>query len=165
MRSPQLNLCRRGRTRGSAILEMGLVMVTYLALVFAIVDYGLVIFVKATLQHAVREGVRYAITYQTGTGMKHDASIKAVVQGNSMGFLKGSAGLAKIHIRYFNPANPSVEDPNNDPGSIIQVSVEDYSWNFIAPIWRSKTPMKFFVLSADRMESLPSGMTAPPARS
>jgi hypothetical protein len=160
-----MNEGRGRRKRGSAVIEMGLVMITYLALVFAIVDYGLVIFIKATLQHAVREGVRYAITYQTGTGMKHDASIKDIVQKNSMGFLRGEAGLAKIHIRYFDPANPSVEDPDNDPGSIVQVSVEDYTWNYIAPIWRTRAPIKFFVLSADRMESLPSGLTTPPARS
>lgn len=165
MRSPHLSDPRRGRTRGQAMVELGLVLVTFMALVLAICDYGMAIWAKATLQHAVREGVRYAITYKTEVGMKHDASIASIVKFNSMGLLKSDANAAKIKIRYFDPANPSTEIAANSPGSIVQVSVEGYVWKWMIPLWRSKTPMTLFVLSADRMESLPGNLTSPPARS
>jgi len=160
-------LRRRNKSRGSAIVEMGLVMITFLALVLATVDFGMAIFVKATLQHAVREGVRYAITYQMAAGLKHDDSIKAVVMQQSMGILQGTTGASQIYIRYFDPANPGTELSgvgSNAPQSIVQVSVEGYQWKWFAPIWRSATPLSIYVMSADRMETLPGGLTAPPAR-
>ena len=48
---------RRGR-RGNAFIEAAFVLVPLFALIFAILDFGLAIFVRSTLQHAVREGVR-----------------------------------------------------------------------------------------------------------
>jgi hypothetical protein len=42
--------------------------------VFLILDMAWAFYVRATLQSAVREGVRYAITSQTMTGMGQDAS-------------------------------------------------------------------------------------------
>src|ERR1700730_14888072 len=71
---------------GSAMLEGALVMLPLMAICFAMLDFPLAIFIQNTLRNAVREGVRYAITQQTGAGGQ-DAQIKAVVERNSMGFL------------------------------------------------------------------------------
>jgi Flp pilus assembly protein TadG len=158
---------RRVRSRGNAMVEASLVLVTFMALVLAICDFGMAIWAKATLQHAVREGVRYAITFQTNPtlGNKHDASILSIVKTNSMGLLSTTAKQATVHIRYFDPSNPSTEIATNSPGSIVQVSVENYTWNWMVPLWRSTTPLSISVYSADRMESLPGSLTSPPARS
>jgi len=154
--------CQRYGSRGNALVELAMIIVPMTALMFAIVDFGLAIFARSSMQHAVREGVRYAVTYQTKSGMGHDASIKDVVQQNSMGFLKGPAGLEKIHVRYYAP-DSLVEVPENAPGNVVEVSVEGYNWNWIVPIMRTKTPWTITVRSGDRMEGLPGG-TAPPAR-
>lgn len=106
------------------MVEAAFVIVPLLALIFAIIDFGLAIFVRSTLQHATREGVRYAITYRTFTGMGHDASIKKVVQEAAMGFLDGQENLNKIKIRYYDPSNLT-EVADNSPGNIIEVSVEN----------------------------------------
>jgi Flp pilus assembly protein TadG len=141
---------------------MAFVMVPLFALMFGIIDYGFVIFLRSTFQHAVREGVRYAVTYQTIPGQGHDASIKSVVQASAMGFLAGQSGLDKIHIQYYEPDTLGTTSANA-PGNIVEISIEGYQWGWIAPLLRSGTPLTINVRSSDRMEGLPGG-TSPPAR-
>ena len=94
-----MSVPRSQRRRGSAALEAALVFLPLIAILFALMDFSVAIFVKNVLFHAVREGVRYAVTQQTGAGGQ-DAAIKAVVQTNAMGFLNGARGLAYISITY-----------------------------------------------------------------
>jgi len=149
------------KRRGNALIEAALVLLPLLAILFGIIDFGFVIFLKSTFQHAVREGVRYGVTYKT-MGGGHDAAIKSVVQQNGMGFLADAAGLSKIKIRYYNP-DTLVEVPDNSPGNILEVSVENFSWKYMAPLLNSTTPLSLTSRSSDRMEALPGG-TLPPAR-
>lgn len=153
---------RSRRQRGNAFVESAFVLVPLFALIFAIVDFGLAIFVRSTLQHAVREGARYAITYQLQTGMSHDESIKSVVQTNAMGFLNGDDNLAKIHIRYYDPST-FAEVPANAPGNLVEVSVEDFTWGWLSPLLRNPVALQIVTRASDRMEGLPGG-TSPPAR-
>jgi Flp pilus assembly protein TadG len=142
---------------------MAFAMLPLFALMFGIVDFGFAIFLRSTFQHAVREGTRYAVTYQTASGMGHDASIKDVVKSSAMGFLSSSAASTKIKIRYYNP-DTLVETAANAPGNLVEVSVEGYQWGWLAPLFRTSTPLTITTRSSDRMEGLPGGLTAPPAR-
>jgi Flp pilus assembly protein TadG len=144
------------------MVELPLVLIPLVALWVAIIDFSLGIFLKATFQHAAREGVRYAVTSRTEPGLGHDASIKAAVQRNAMGFLSGEEGAGRIHIRYFVPG-ALTETQSNAGGNIVEVSVEGYTWNWIAPVLRSATPLSITARSSDRMEATPGGGT-PPAR-
>jgi Flp pilus assembly protein TadG len=154
---------RRRKQLGHALMEGGLVLIPFFGLFFAIVDYGMAIFLRNTFQHAVREGVRYAVTYQTlspSTGQ--DTSIKSVVQTNAMGFLNGTnANLIQIH--YYD-GKTLVETGANTPGNIVEVSVQGYQWGVIAPLLRSASPITLNAFSSDRMEALPDGVFSPPAR-
>lgn len=145
--------------RGNTIVETALILLPFLALIFAFVDHGLVVFLQSTFQHAVREGVRYAVTYQTFPGRGHDASIREVVLRQSMGFLRGRENL--IQIRYFDPIT-FAEVPDNLPGNIIEVSIEGYPFRWLAPLWRSSSPLSITARAADRMEGLPTGASPPP---
>lgn len=153
---------RKRRQAGNTSVETALVLLPLLALIFAIIDFSVAIFVRSTLQHATREGVRYAVTYQTIGGLGHDASIKAVVQNASLGFLGGPDGANKIHIRYFDPVTFQ-EVPDNSPGNLVEVSVEGFRWSWIVPLWRSSSPVTIAARSSDRMEGLPGGQS-PPSR-
>ena len=148
--------------RGEALIEFPLVLIPLVALWVAIIDFSLGIFLKSTFQHAVREGVRYAVTSRTEPGLGHDASIQAAVQRHAMGFLNGEEGAAKIHIRYYVPGT-FAETQSNAGGNIVEVSVEGYTWNWIAPVLRAEAgPLTIVARSSDRMEASPGGM--PPAR-
>jgi len=153
----------RGR-RGNAILEAALVFLPLFALIFAIVDFGFAMFLRSTFQHAVREGCRYAVTSRIQAGMGHDASIGAVVKYNALGFLNsaavgGGAGCT-ICIRYYD-ADTGNEVPANAPGNIVQVSVENYGWTWMAPVWRTSAGLTINVRAADRMEGLAPGAFSP----
>lgn len=165
--SPRLRRSRNPR-RGSSFVESAFVFVPLMAMIVAIFDYSLVIMTRSTLQHAVREGLRYAITYQTMPGLGHDASIRAVVRNNSLGFLSNVTGTenpCRICIRYYNPNTLAFENANT-PGNIVEIAVENYTWNWIAPLMRSATPLQIAVRASDRMETIPPCATPPcqPAR-
>src|SRR5262245_25996937 len=97
-----VSLGRRRRSKGNAIVESVFTLLPTFALIFAFVDFGLMIFRWCTLQNAVREGVRYAITYQrqtvNGVALGQDASIKNVVQQYAMGLVKTTDAPQTIFV-------------------------------------------------------------------
>ena len=157
---------RRRRQRGNQLVEVSLIFLPLMALLLALIDFSLALFLRATMQNAVREGVRYAVTYQTTGGMCQDASIKAVVKASSVGFLSDASQDSKIKIRYYAPTNLNTEVTgagSNAPGNVVEVGVEGFTWSWIAPLWRTASPFNVNVYAADRMEGLPGG-SSPPCR-
>jgi Flp pilus assembly protein TadG len=128
------------------------------AITFAIMDYGVAIFVQNVLYNAVREGVRYAVTQQTNSGHQ-DTDIKAVVQSNSMGFLSGSSGASYISITYYNPKTLATVTGvgSNAGGNICMVSVNSFPITWFAPVWRASGKFAMSANSSDIMEAPPGG--------
>lgn len=52
----------RRRQHGATVVEMALVLPAFLLLLIGVIELSLMFFVNLTMQHAVREGARYAIT-------------------------------------------------------------------------------------------------------
>jgi len=88
---------------GNTILECAFTLVPLLALVFAFADLGLLLFRWSTLQNAVREGCRYAITFQTSGGLGQSASVEAVVQKYAMGVVTTTDSPQHIFVNYYTP--------------------------------------------------------------
>jgi len=161
--------CRRARGQGGAgLVELALVLLPLMAIMLAIIDFSMPIFLRSTFTAAVREGCRYGITYQLTyngtTYASQTAVIKAVVQGNSMGFLAGTAGASLIQVNYYSPTSPFSQLTGtgaNSPGNILEVTVTGYSWLQIAPIWRANTPLTVSAISSDRLENVPAGTALP----
>ena len=136
------------------------------------------LFLTNTMQFAVRQGVRYAVTSQVMSGLGQDASIKSTVDSNSFGFLSylapgppktTCAGQACVSITYYHQ-DTSVSPPtltavtgasSNAAGNVVQVSAAGLSYSWMIPLLRGNTPLTITVSSADIMEAQPSG---PPAR-
>src|SRR5580658_6537410 len=85
-----VSTARRRKSSGQAIVETAFTFLPMLALIFGITDFGFMIFRWTTLQNAVREGVRYAVTFQTSGALGQDASIQAIVQTYAMGIVKSA---------------------------------------------------------------------------
>lgn len=158
----------RPKRRGAAIVELALVFVPLMALMFAIIDFSMPIFLKSMFTAAVREGCRFGIAYQMnykGTAFgSQTAAIKAVVQDYSMGFLAGTAGASKISVNYYAQTAPFGQltgSGSNNSGNILEVSVNGYSWVPIVPIWRSTSPLTINAISSDRLEGLAVGASPP----
>ena len=144
---------RKSGQRGAEMIEVCLILVPLLGLTFLLLDLSMVIFLRSTFQHAVREGVRYAITGQNTTGPCQDDSIKTVVKANAIGFLNSAAATAQIHVHFIDPVDGSVS--TNSFGNIVEVSVENYQYNPLAPYQRLNFPLKIWARAYDMMESIP----------
>jgi hypothetical protein len=154
---------RRSRQRGNAMLEGALALPPLLMLLFATIDFSIAILVKNTVQASVREGVRYAVTGQTVNGLGQDASIRTVVENNSLGFLNSSNGDNLISITYYNPSSLQAVTGlgSNAPGNIVQVQVTGLSWLWMVPYGRSATPLQISATSSDIVEPNSTGIPPP----
>ncbi len=142
------------------------------ALIFAFVDFGLLLFRWATLQNAVREGARYAITFQTASGQGQDASVEAIVQQFAMGIVKTTDSPQDIFVKYYSPTNlnTAIGSGGNIPGNVVEVSVQGVSWSWIAPLsgsyggnvpfFRSTTPITLNIYSSDILGGFPAGVSS-----
>ncbi len=157
---------------------MALILIPLMAVTFAFVDIGMCLFLWTTMQNAAREGARYGITFQTAGALGQDASIKQQVAYYSMGFVSAASTptsgptVPYIDVNYYDPANPAVPIPapgGNLPGNIVEVSIRNYRWNFIAPMSgttsgpfyaTTATPLVINTYSADVLNGYPPGTGA-----
>ena len=135
---------RRRRSRGDTIMEFAFFVLPTFAIICGFFDLGMALFTWNTLQNAVREGARYAITFQTDGSGHHITSIKNCTATASMNFVSASAvstsGTPYIDVQYYTPpnvANPSgtaVTGTNsNAPGNLVEVSIKAYPYKYMAP--------------------------------
>lgn len=163
---------RNRRRSGNAMIEGVFTILPIFALIFAFVDFGLLLFRWATLQNAVREGCRYAITFQTQTGEGQNASIEAVVQQYAMGIVKTTDTPQDIFVKYYTTSNLNtpITSGGNVPGNIVEVSVQGVSWSWLAPLsgsygggvpfFRSTTPIVLNIFSSDILGGYPAGVNS-----
>lgn len=153
---------RRSGRRGSGMVEFAFVLLPFLAFVFGFFSISFWMFAKASLHHAAREGVRFAITAKTLPGLAHDASIRQVVRTNSFGLLNDPALDDRILVEYF-AADGTGPTGTNGAGNIVKVSIRNYEAPLlVSPIlFALPESVTLSVSSVDKMEPFPG---APPAR-
>lgn len=171
---------RRTKSSGAQFVELAFVLLPFFALITAFFDVSFVLFSWNTIQNAVREGCRYAITFQTAppTGANwtcnghQDDCIAHDVAANAMGLVSVAGGL--IHVNYFTQAAPNtaILAPNgNVPGNIVEVSITSYPLNWMIPLsgvggggmvnsssspYRSSSPTTVNVYSSDVLGGFPA---------
>jgi Flp pilus assembly protein TadG len=161
------------------MVECAFTMLPTFAMIFGFVDFGLVLFRWNTLQNAVREGARYAITFQQktsgGSKLGQTASIQKVVEQYSLGIVRASDTPQHIFVCYSRVSAPStcITSGGNQPGNIVEVSVKNLSFSWLAPLsgsyssviapwFRSTKPYSLAVSAADILGGLPVGSTGVP---
>ncbi len=171
------------KRRGAELIEFTFVFIPFLGFTLLLIDLGWIIYQRTTLQGAVREGCRFAITNQTMPGVDSGglklgvvASINSVVQTYAHGMLGTKTtdpGYAMIKVRYYDP-NASLTSAlpvpvncadktvaPNQGGNIVEVSVENFPAVPLAPIVGQNfiihAPLYFVARSSDRMEGNPIG--------
>lgn len=155
----------KSRERGSTLVEFSLTLLPLLAFILLTIDTAWVIFAWASIHEAVRAGVRFAITGQVLSGYSgQDASIQAVVQQNSFGFVNRSNVSAAVQIHYYSPTNlTELYGANSNAGdNVVKIVVSGISINPLGPLWRSSSPVTLSASSSDVMEPSPNGV--PPQR-
>jgi Flp pilus assembly protein TadG len=142
---------------GAALIEFALVLVPLLALIFLMVDTAWVIYAKASLQEAVREGVRFGVTggEQTCSGSLN-ACIRQVVQQYSAGFVNANNVASAVNIRYTSPSDsttPLTGCGATSAGNILQITISGVAVVPMAPLLRSNSPLSLGASAADAMEA------------
>jgi Flp pilus assembly protein TadG len=158
------------------MLEFTLAMLPVLGFLFLLMDVAWAVYTRSTLQYAVSQGVRYAITSQTMTGLGQKDSIRTVVQRNAFGRLGSNSsdpGWSKIQVHFYLPDGTDVSNvvggngAQNGVNPLVEVSVEGFSQGTFMPTIKMpglNTVMGPIVMAArawDRMEASPT--TGPPA--
>ena len=160
---------RRKSSGGQVFLESVFTLLPTFALIFAVIDFSFMIFRWTTLQNAVREATRYAVTFQTQTGFGQDASVENIVQQYAMGIVKRTDSPQTIFVKYYTTSNlnTSIASGGNTPGNIVEVSVQNLAFSWIAPlsgslnggVLYSKNPLTLNVYSSDILGGYPVGVT------
>jgi Flp pilus assembly protein TadG len=172
------------------MVEFGLVWLPLFCLLFGIVDVSFIIFVRTMFQSAVREGVRFAITYSLNyngqTCTSQTQCVQYVLQGNTLGFLAGTvngqAGTSYIQVNYYSKDNLStplqqnslpvtlsdgtVVKYLNQTGNLIEVQIRNYPWKWFVPLptnYLAGSGMQISVSASDVLQGLPIGQTVPPS--
>jgi Flp pilus assembly protein TadG len=168
---------RRRRSGGNALIESAFTLIPTFALIFAFIDFGLMLYRWSSYQNAVREGVRYAITFQTQTSpaLGQIASIKNVVQRNSMGLVHASDSPATIFVKFYATTAPDVviASGGNVPGNIVEVSIQNitlsrllpvmFSGSYsssVGPFYQNSSPINLKVYALDILGGYPVGVSS-----
>ena len=103
-RNSSIAVRRSSRQRGNAMLEAALVFLPMMAIFLGIVDVSLAVYIQSTLTTATREGVRFAITFQSSYNGNACASqatcIEQVVQNYAVG-VPGGLASNYITVNYY----------------------------------------------------------------
>jgi Flp pilus assembly protein TadG len=115
----EANLGKAFRSRsGQSLVEFALVAPLFFLLVFGITDFGRLFFTQETLQFALREAGRYAVTGQhmsdaQGNALSRVASIKTIAQQKAIG----------IDVSNISISSGGVANFAGDPGDTVVVSL------------------------------------------
>ena len=136
------------REDGSDLIEFSLVMIPLFMFVFAILCVSWFIFAKASLQHAVREGCRYAVTGQAISDIQDRVLQNAV----------GVPGMTakKVQVQYFAQSNlstPLTGSTANAGGNLVEVSVSGITVNPLGPAGLGFSALTISAAASDVMES------------
>ena len=124
----------RSTSRGQAMVELAFALPIFLVLLIGLVEGGRYVFYSEILNHAAREGVRYAIIHGQNaedgspTGPPHDPSGAAVKQA----IRDAATGVG-------DPASIVIPDPvyqpnNNRRGSLVTVTLQ-YTYTPVVSIF------------------------------
>jgi hypothetical protein len=172
---------RRARQKGQELIEFTLMVFVILGFFSLIIDISWMVFTRATLQYAVREGCRWAVANgydnpsivvpNPGNIASYEQPlIQAQVVATSMGFLNSSTPLCSgaitsttplcININWYAPSalntplSITATPPPNQSPNVVEVDVVNFKQTPLLGIFIEKSihTFTFNAGSADVME-------------
>jgi hypothetical protein len=120
------------RERGGTLFEFALVAPLVILLIMAALELSIMYWVNLTLQHAVREGARYAVTGQGGA-LREQLAVQRIVE-QSMGLYPRVRPKLSIN-RTAVPADPAQIVPGvMGAGGALLVLQVDGAWPVASPL-------------------------------
>jgi hypothetical protein len=126
----------RRRERGQALAEFALVVPIFAVLLFGIIEAGRFMFYYETLNHATREGARYAIVNGSNS---LNCPTGTPAPGSYACDPSGADVIAKVHSAAFGVLGGDLSvpsptwSPDNSRGSTVRVSAS-YTYRTLVPL-------------------------------
>lgn len=121
---------RRRGERGASLLEFTIGAVVFMTAVFAVLEFGRLLWVHNALTDAARRGARYAINHEaSGTGIA--GAQKTAVYGTTTPASDARPlvnDLKTTHVKVAHSSSYGVGQ-----GS-VSVTIEGYQFNFVVPV-------------------------------
>ena len=121
------------RERGATVVEFAVVLPLLLFLLMGIFELGTLFWVQMTMQHAVREGARYAVTGQTDLDPDDHLRSTAITAK----IKQSSVGLYDSVVEDMVVTDPDGHVLTNfgSPGQIIVIKLQ-CAWQLLTPLIR-----------------------------
>ncbi len=144
---------RRHSESGASLVEFAIVLPLMLIFLFGIIEFGFLLFNKAMLTNAVREGARAGVVHKQPQRMP-EAEIRGIVIsycGDHMVTFSGSSGLREPKLRVISSTGQERDyNPNSfASGEYLRVTAE-YDYTFLV------LPNIFKLINAIGVAELPS---------
>lgn len=115
----------RNRQRGATLVEFSIAATVFLMAMFAVLEFGRVLWTHNALADAARKGARYAVLHTEGD---REAVKNVVVYGDP-------AGGTNPVVDNLSTTNVNVNYSNFKlDGGTVQVTITDYRFQFVIPI-------------------------------
>jgi len=108
----------RASSRGQTLIEFALIAPIIFILLFGIIDFGMALDRRITLQHAVREGARYAAV----------TTDCAAIQGRTESQARDTITADEVGVRYYKVDGSTLTNPAA-AGDVVKVSAP-FEWEF-----------------------------------
>ena len=132
--------------KGVAIVEMAIVLPLLIIIVFGIIEFGFIIYDKAMITNASREGARAGIVFRvddTGPILPNDAAVQSLIESRIQSYLSTyliSLGSA-APIPSFANGGITTSLVGGTPGGELTVTVNyDYSFLVLNPGFLKSAP-------------------------
>lgn len=150
----------RRRQGGSASVEMALIAPVLFLLMMALIEFSIVFFTSLTMQYAVREGSRYAITGRTDrdpaeSNRQRYLAVIQSIKDNSAGLYNSVNPVISVNGTTYATANAYSATMFGGPDDIVVIRL-DCSWALVTPIIGALFPngkLTFSVATTMRNES------------
>lgn len=126
------------RQKGNAIIEFALGATLFITLMVTICELGLMFWATLSMQHAVREGARYAVTGLTDmdpspTNPTRYNAVMAKIKEQSLGLYDTLSPTVQVNtISSSGVLQPVSGQSFGNPGEIVVITI-DCHWPFVTP--------------------------------
>ena len=144
----KLRNCSEKSEKGQALVEFSLVTLLFFTVVFGISEFGRALWTWNTIVQATRTGARYAVVESPTSD---DMQIMKVVAYNDPNATSSSKpvvpGLSEtnVRVRYLN--NDGTVAGNKNVADLIEVSVINYQFSFLVPLFGTQISLPSFTTS------------------
>ncbi|HEX8723220.1 MAG TPA: TadE/TadG family type IV pilus assembly protein [Pyrinomonadaceae bacterium] len=135
--------------RGAALVEFSIAALVFLTSVFAVIEFGRLLWTHNALADAARRGARYAVTHTPDPGKAASMAVYATTSDGANSPVVQGLTTKNVEVVYSG-------DFNAGQGT-VKVSVKDFDFNFVVPLLGTKIRMPDYtsVLTAESAGTMP----------